>query len=325
MSAVIKVASAIAIAASNVTVTPPILAQAQQKFPSKPIRLVLQSSAGTPTDTLARVMGQKMSASWGQPVVVDNRTGAGGVLAASTVAKAAPDGYTLLLTAGFAIAAALQPTLPYDPLKDFAGVAQVGHGASVLVVAPALGVKSLKELIALAKAQPGKIIYGSPPAGTGSHLSGARIIRLAGIKVISVAFKGSPEAAIEVVAGRTHYSYLAVATALPFIKEGKLLPLAVTRHSPLLPDVPPLADTLPEFKRSETSFGLLAPSGTPRAILHQISKEVARILELPDVKERLQAVGYVAAATTPEEYDKIVREQIEILSGVVKDLGLKAK
>jgi tripartite-type tricarboxylate transporter receptor subunit TctC len=325
MNALRKVTLAIAIATLMATVSPPSLAQTQQKFPTKPIRLVIPNSAGTQTDTLARMMGQKMSVGWGQPVVVDNRPGAGGALAASTVAKAAPDGHTLLLSPGFAITAALQPDLPYDSLKDFAGVALVGYGASVLVVAPALGVKSLKELIALAKAHPGKIIYGSTAAGTGAQLTGARIIRLAGIKVITVAFKGSPEATIEVLAGRTHYTYAAVAAALPFIKDGKLLALAVTRHLPLLPDVPPLADTLPEFRQSVSSSGLLAPAGTPRPILHQISKEVARILELPDIKERLQATGFVTATSTPEEYDKIVREQIGIVSGVAKDLGLKAR
>ena len=297
---------------------------AQTTYPSKPIRLMVASSTGTATDTVARMIGQKMSESWGQAVVVDNRPGAGGALAASTVAKAAPDGHTLLLSNGFAITAALQPNLPYDPLKDFARVTQIGYGTAILVVAPALGVKSVKDLIALAKARPGKIIFGSTAAGSGSHLTGARFIRAAGIKVIIVAFKGGPEATIEVLAGRTHYSIVPLAVALPFIKDGRLLALASSRHLPVLPDVPALAETLPEFKRSENSFGLLAPAGTPRPILHQISKEVARILDLPDIKERLQPTGFIPAPTTPEEYDKILREQIETLSKVARDAGLKA-
>jgi tripartite-type tricarboxylate transporter receptor subunit TctC len=301
------------------------LAPTQQKFPSKPIRLLVSTSPGTPPDTMARMMGEKMGASWGQPVVVDSRPGAGGALAAGTVAKAAPDGHTLLMVSGFAITAALQPNLPYDPLKDFARVGQLGHMGGVLVVAPALGVKSVKELIALANAQPGKIIYGSNQAGSGNHLTGARFIRAAGIKVISVAFKGSPEATIEVLAGRTHYTLGPLATALPFIKDGKLLALAVMSHSPLLPEVPTLAETLPEFKRTDVSYGLLAPAGTPRPVLHQINQEVARILDLPDIKARLQPTGFVTATSTPEEYDKILREQIEIVSGVARDLGLKSK
>lgn len=301
-------------------------AQALQKFPNKPIRFVVATTPGVGTDSLARMMGEKMIVSWGHPVVVENRPGAGGMLAGSTVAKATPDGHTLLMVPGFAITAVMQPNLPYDPLKDFAGVTQIGNGTAVLVVAPALGVKSLKDLIALAHAQPGKIIYGSGAPGSGDQLTGARFIRATGIKVVNVAFKGSPEATIEVLAGRTQYAFVGFAAALPFIQDGKLLALAVSQRLPVLPDVPALAETLPEFKRTATSsWGLLAPAATPRPVVHQISKEVARILDLPDIKARLPALGLVAATTTPEEYDKIVREQIEIISGIARDLGLKAK
>jgi tripartite-type tricarboxylate transporter receptor subunit TctC len=273
------------------------------------------------------MIGEKMSLSWGTAVVVDNRPGGAGIIAASTVAKATPDGHTLLFSVGFAITAALHPNLlPYDPWKDFARVAQIGHGTSILVVAPALGVTSVSELIAIAKTQPGKIIFGSGAAGSGIHLTGARFNRAAGIKVTTVAFKGGPEAMLEVVAGRSHYTIVPLATALPFIKGGKVMALALSRPQPdLLPDVPGLADTLPEFKRSEISYGVLAPVGTPRATLNQISREAARILDLPDIKERLQAIGFVPAPTTPEEYDKILREQIEILSTLAVDTGLRAK
>jgi tripartite-type tricarboxylate transporter receptor subunit TctC len=300
--------------------------KAQQKFPTKPIRVMVPSSAGTATDTLARMIGAKASESWGQPVVVDSRPGAGGALASNIVAKAAPDGHTLLLTSGFAISAALQPNLPYDPLKDFTGAGQIGIGSAVLIVAPALGVKSVKDLIVLAKSHPGKFIFGSGPIGTAIHLSGARIIRDAGIKVISVAFKGSTEAIIEVLAGRAHYSYVPLAPALPFIKDGKLIALAVTpQRIRVLPDVPMLAETLPDYKVSGVSYGLLAPAGTPRPILNKISQEVARVLDLPDIKAWLQAAGIVAAPSTPEEFDKILREQIARISETARDLGLKAR
>ncbi len=216
------VATGIAVAA------PPGLAQAQQKFPTKPIRLVVPFSPGSQSDVLARTIGPKMSESWGQPVVVDTRTGAGGTIGAAIVAKATPDGHTLLLTTtAFVIGAALHSNLPYDPLKDFAGVTQLGFSTSALVVAPALGVKSVKDLIALAQAKPGQILFSS--------------------------------------------------------------------------------------------------SGTPRPILNQISKEVARIFDLPDIKERLQGMGFVPAPTTPGEHDRILRAQIEAFSKVATLVGLKTK
>ena len=321
MKSLTKATLAIATAIQIATLSLPSRAQAQQKFPSKPIRFVVTATPGVGTDSLARMIGEKLSVSWGQAVVVENRPGAGGMLAGSTVAKATPDGHTLLMASGFAITAALQPNLPYDPLKDFAGVTQLGHGTAVLVVAPSLGAKSVKELIALAHAQPGKIIFAAP--GSATRLTGARFIRAAGIKVITVTFKGSPEATIEVLAGRAHYTFVGFAAALPFVQDGKLLALAVSKRIHVLPDVPALAEALPEFKRTTSSWGLSAPAATPRPVVHQISKEIARILDLPDIKARLPALGLVPATTTPEEYDKIVREQIEIISGIARDLGLK--
>jgi len=321
-----KAALAVAVMTGVATNALPTSAYAQTRFPTKPIRIVVATTPGVGTDTVARMVGEKLNASWGQAVVVDNRPGAGGMLAGSTVAKATPDGHTLLMVTGFAITAVLQPGLPYDPLKDFAGVTQLGHGTAVLVVAPTLGVKSLEDFIALAKSQPGKLVYGSGPPGTGSQLTGARFNRAAGIKVVTVAFKGSPEATIEVLAGRTHYTFVGTSAALPLVQEGKLLALAVTQRLPLLPDAPALGDKVPEFRRGDvTSWGLLAPAATPRPIVHQLSKEVVRILELPDIKARLPALGLVAATTTPEEYDRIVREQIKIISETARGMGLKAK
>jgi tripartite-type tricarboxylate transporter receptor subunit TctC len=309
--------------------TAPVLAQAQaqQKFPTKPVRMVVPNPAGSQGDTLARMIAHKMSEGWGQSVVVDNRTGGIGTLAAGTVVKATPDGHTLLITAGLAISTAMQANTSYDPVRDLAGASQIGIGTQVLVVAPALGVKSVKDFIALAKSQPGKIIYGSSAVGTGSHLNGARFNLAAGIKVITVAFKGGAEATIEVMAGRTHFSSVTLFSALPFVQDGKLLALAVAtpQRSPLMPEVPALAETMPDFKRSENTTGLFAPAGTPRPILNQISKEVARILDLPDIRERLQGMGYVPAPTTPEELDKILREQIETISRLVRDAGLRPK
>lgn len=322
-----RVVHAIVVTIGLAIAAAPGFAQAQQKFPTKPVRILVSNPAGSQGDTLARMFSTKMSEGWGRPVVVDNRTGAAGTIAASTVAKAMPDGHTLLFTAGLAINAAMQPNLPYDTLKDFAGVSQIGYGTQVLIVSPALGVKSVNDFIALGKAQPGKLIYGSSAVGTGSHLNGIRFALAAGIKVVTVAFKGGPEATIELLGGRTHFSSVTLFSALPFVNEGKLLALAVAtpQRSPLLPDVPTLAETLPEFKRPENTTGVFAPAGTPRPILNQIAKEVARVLELPDIKERLQSIGYVPAPTTPEELDKITREQIETISRVSRDAGLRPK
>jgi tripartite-type tricarboxylate transporter receptor subunit TctC len=320
MSKLGRVASCILLAALSGT--------ALAQFPTKPVRLVVSTTAGSQPDSLARLFGQKLSESWGQPVVVDNRPGAQGTLAATPVSKAAPDGHTLLYALpNFAIGAVLQSNLPYDPLKDFTGITQIGFTTNVLVVTPTLGVKTVNDFIALAKGQPGKFIFGTSPTGSAAHLSGARFNVVAGIKAVHVAFKGGPEATIEVLAGRIHYHVGTMGVLLPFVKDGKLVALAVLspQRASALPDVPALGETLPEFKRPDTSHGLLAPAGTPRAVVNRINKEMARVLVLPDVKERTQAISYVVDASTPEEYNQILRAQIKALTKLVSDAGLRPK
>ena len=303
-------------------------AHAQQQFPTKPIRLVVGYTAGGQPDTLARMIGQKMSESWNQPVVIDNRPGGTGTLAAAIVAKAAPDGHTLLLAgANFAGSAALQRSLPYDPFKDFARVSHIGFGTQVLAVAPALGVTSVKDLIALAQAKPGKIIFASSAAGNAPYLIGAKFGYTAGIKVVTVAYKSAPVAMVEVMAGRAQYAIGSLVVVLPLIEGRKVHALAVfnPKRFPRLPDVPAMAEVLPEFKRPDISNGLLAPAGTPQAIIDQTNKEIARILNLPDINARLQSVGFFPSPSTPEEYDTILREQIESLSKLVRIAGLRAQ
>lgn len=304
----------------------PVAAQ-HQDYPSRPIRLVVGLSAGAQTDIIARLLAQKLSEGWGQSVVVDNRTGAGGVLAASMVAKAAPDGHTLLLLTSFAISAAVHPNLPYDPIKDFAGVTQIGFTTQALATSASSSAKSVKELIALAQAQPGKLLYASGAAGLASHLNGEKFRLAAGIKVVNVAFKGGSDVVIETLAGRTHYCFAGLAPVLPFIKDGRMLALAVNspQRSPVLPDVPTLGETLSEFKKPESSSGMLAPAKTPPAILNKIGREIARVLALPDIRERLLAIGLTPAPTTPDEFDRILREQIAALTKLAKDAGLRAK
>jgi tripartite-type tricarboxylate transporter receptor subunit TctC len=305
----------------------PGFAQNAERFPTKPVRIVVGFSAGSATDITARMIGPKLAELWGQAVVIENRSGAGSTLANAMVAQATPDGHTLLMVStSFAITATLQKNLPYDARKDFRGVTQVGSSTGALMVAPSLGVKSVKELIALAKERPGKILYASTGAGSGIHMSTERFNMVAGIRPVHVAFKGQPEMIIEMVTGRVHFGFPGLGPAMVFIKDGRLLPLAVNtpKRSPQLPDVPAMVEIIPEFER-DASHALMAPARVPTPIVRQIARDVARVLELPDVKERMYAISFDPAPTTPEEYDKIVRQQLETFSRVAKAIGMIPK
>jgi tripartite-type tricarboxylate transporter receptor subunit TctC len=302
-------------------------APGQQKFPTKPVRFLIGFSPGSATDITGRVIGPKLSDMWGQPVIIENRSGAGGRLATEMVARATPDGHTLLLTsASFAITAVLEKNLPYDPLRDLRGVAQIGTTTGILAVAPSLGVKSAGELIALAKAKPATILFGSAGTGSGIHFTTERFNMVAGIKVVHVPYKGQPEMILDIVTGRIQYGIPGLGSSLPFIKDGRLLPLAVAtaKRSPLLPNVPTLAEVLPGFER-DAAHGVLAPARTPRPIVQQISRDIARVLELPDVKERMQSIAFEIAPTSSEEYDRILHNQIELFTNIAKAVGLIGK
>jgi len=316
---------AFVIVAGTAVLAAPGWAQTKQEFPTRSIRVVVPSSAGGTQDTLARLIGPKLSDVLGQPVVIENRSGAGGMIGASIVAKAAPDGYTYLLASpGFAVNAALRANLPYDPREDFTGVAQIGYSTTVLNVTPQLGVKSVKELIALGQAQPGRILFGSSGAGSSTHMSAERFRLAAGIKAQHVGFKGQPEFLLEIAAGRIHFGVGGLGPALPFIRDGKLLPLAVTtpQRSALLPDVPTSAEVLPAWGR-DGSQGILAPGRTPRSIVNRINKEVARILALPDVRERLLSVDFNILTSSPEEFHKQLHADIEVFTKVARAAGLR--
>lgn len=300
---------------------------AQQKSPTKPIRLIVPSSAGGTQDTLARLFAPKLGERLGQPVVVENRPGAGGMIGASLVAKATPDGYTLLLGGpGFAVNAGVREQLPYDPVKDFSGVAQIGYSTTVLVVSPSLGVKSVKELIALAHAQPGKILFGSSGGGSATFMNAERFRMAAGIKAAHVGFKGQPEFLLEIAAGRIHYGVGGLGPSMSFIKNSQLLPLAVTtlKRAPLFPDVPTAAEVLPGWGR-DGSQGIIAPSATPRAIVRQLNTEAARILDIPDVRDKLLGVDFNILTSTPDEYDKMLRADIATFTRIAKEAGFRMK
>ena len=303
------------------------VAMAQEKFPVRPVRLVVPFTPGGTLDVLGRSLGAKLGDIWGQPVIIENRTGAGGALGAVAVSKATPDGYTLLITAvGFVISAVVQPNSLYHPIKDFSGVASLGRNVVVLLVSPSLGVKTTNDLIALARAQPGKIIASSLGAGSGGHLNIEKFRLAAGLKLVHVGFKGQPEALIEVVAGRVHFTIMGLPAALPLIKDGRLMPLAVadSQRSPLLPDIPAITETPLPWRRDGTQC-ILAPAGTPRAVIGKISKDIARVLDMPDIKERFNAISFVTEYAGPEQLDRAMRDDLAAVTKLVKDIGLIPK
>ena len=297
----------------------PHSAFAQQKFPTKPIRIIVGSApAGTP-DILARLIGSKMSESWGQAVVIENRQPA--LVAHSAVAKATPDGYTLLLASpAFATRAALFTNLPFDTVKDFAGVTEIGFSNTAVLVGAGLGVKSIQELVAFANARPGKVFSGTGVVGGTDHLNVERFKFAAGIKAQHVAFKGQADALLQTVAGRSHFTAAGLTAAMPLVNGGKLI--ALLQRVPGLPGVPTAAEVMPDWKEIGAQ-AIWAPAGTPLPIRQRISKEVARILSLPDIRERLETVFFHIEPTTPEEQERKLRADIATTAKIIKDIGLK--
>jgi len=298
-----------------------------QPFPSKPIRIVVPFPAGGTTDVLARAAAQKLSDSLGQPAVVDNRPGAGGNIGAELVAKSPPDGYTLLMgTVGtHAINPALYPKMPYDHIRDFAPVILVAGVPNVLVVNPALPVNSVQELVAYARANPGKLNFASSGSGTSIHLSGELFKTAAGLSMTHVPYKGSAPALMDLIGGQVQLMFDNLPSALPQIRAGKLKALAVTsrERAPALPDVPTIAESgFPGFEASSW-FGLLAPAGTPPPVIATINAEVAKWLASPDAKEKLLAQGANAAGGTPEDFARHITAETAKWQKVVKESGAK--
>jgi tripartite-type tricarboxylate transporter receptor subunit TctC len=259
--------------------------------------------------------------------VIEYRSGASGAIGTAIVAKATADGHSLLgSSSAVAISAALQPSLPDDPVRDFTGVTRIGFSKSIVVVPAALGVKSLQEFIEYGRARPGKIFFASAGAGSSTHLNAEKFRLATGIKTVHVAFKGSADAVLEVVEGRVHYVVSGLLTTLPHVKDGRLVALAVVlpTRSSLLPDVPTVAETIPGYKR-DGSHVMLAPAGTPRAVLDKISNEVRRIFELAEVQQRMANFDYLLAPTTPAEMDTVLRADIETFAEVIRLAGLRPK
>jgi tripartite-type tricarboxylate transporter receptor subunit TctC len=311
-----------------VALLPTAGAQAQAgPWPAKAIRFVVPFPPGGPLDTVARALAQAMTMSWGQPVIVDNRPGAGGGIGADIVAKSPGDGYTLLMGAvsTHAINASLYAKIPYDPLKDFIPVTQVANVPNVLVVNPGVAANSVQELIALAKKNPGTLNFASGSNGSTGHLAGELFKSMAGIDMQHIPYKGAAPATSDLLAGQVSLMFDNLASATPLIKSGKLRALAVTtlRRTPFFPELPTISESgLPGFDLS-TWFGVFVPAGTPPDIVARLNAELVRILKTPEMRERLASLGAEPVGNSPAEFLAYIRSEIPKYAKVIRESGAK--
>ena len=295
-------------------------------FPSKPIRMIVPFGSGSATDILARILSVKL-ADAGMQIVVENRPGAGGSIGTGAVAKSQADGYTLVLvSAGHAINATLYPKLPYDTVKDFSAVTLVASIPNVLVVDAASPYRSVKDLLADAKAKPGTINYASAGTGSSTHLSGELLKSLGQVDIVHVPYKGTGEALTDVMAGRVQMMLAPTVSAVPFVEQGRLRALGVTtsKRAASLPNVPTLAEAGVPGYAFDSWFGILAPAGTPRDVIAKLNTEVVKALALADVKEKLLGLGAEATPSTPEDFDRFIKAEVVKLEPVVKQSGASA-
>ncbi len=290
-------------------------------YPNKVIKIVVPFTAGSATDIMARIVGEKLSASLGQSVVVENRPGAGGTLGAAQVAKSEPDGYTLLVVStGHVVNPALYGSLPYDTLGDFAGVSPLAALPSLLVVGAGSPIKNVAELIAAAKAKPGQLNYASAGVGSATHVNAEKFRAAANLQVTHIPFKGTPETIVEVSAGRVDFMFTPVLASIPSIRDNRMRALAVStaKRSPTLPDVPTVSEAgLPGFV-FDFWIGMLAPAKTPKPIINKLNAEVAKLLQMPDVKERLAKLGADPLPMSPDQFDAYIKDEFATLGAVMK-------
>jgi tripartite-type tricarboxylate transporter receptor subunit TctC len=290
-------------------------------YPNKVIKIIVPFTAGSATDIMARIVGERLTASMGQPVVIENRPGAGGTLGAAQVAKSEPDGYTLLVVStGHVVNPALYGSLPYDTVADFAGVTPLAALPNMLVVAANSPFKTMAELIAAAKAKPGQLNYASAGVGSATHVNAEKFRATTGMQVTHIPFKGTPETIVEVSAGRVDFMFTPVLSSIPSIRENRMRALAVstTKRSSALPDVPTVAEAgLPGFV-FDFWIGLLAPAKTPRPIVNKLNAEVRKVLAQPEVLERLSKLGAEPMPMTPERFDAYIKEEFNTLGTIMK-------
>ena len=298
----------------------------QASYPAKAVRIVVPYAAGGPYDEVARVLAPRLHEIWGQPVIVDPRGGAGGNLGTDMVAKAPPDGYTLLIgNAGpITINASLYKKLPYDPQKDLAPVTLMMTSPMVLVVHPSVPVKSVKDLVALAKSKPGRINYASAGVGNLQHLGMELLQSLAGMKMNHVPYKGAAPAFVDVIGGQVELMFANITGAMPHVHSGRLRAAAVSsaKRSPVLPSVPSVAETYPQFDIT-TWMGFFAPGGTPRDIVAKVGDDMRRVLQRPDLRERFAAQGAEVVAAPPAELAQLIRRETMLYAKVIQQAGIK--
>ncbi len=297
-----------------------------QSYPTGPLRIVVPYPPGGGTDILARMIGQKLNESWGQPAVVDNRPGANGTVGTAFVAKAAGDGHTMLIVpAGYAANPGLYKRLPYDQTRELAPVSRLASGPLVLVIHPSLPAKSIKELIALARARPGEINFGSAGSGSLPHMSAELFDSMSGIKMVHIPYKGSGAAITDVLAGRVPVYFMNILQSLSLIKAGRLRALGVTtpERSPIAPDIPAIAEGgLAGFDMTNW-YGLLVPASTPREVVAKLGAEVVRILQLPELRNRLAQDGMTVVASTPEQFAEFLTREMSKYARVIETAGIK--
>jgi tripartite-type tricarboxylate transporter receptor subunit TctC len=301
-------------------------AAAQAPYPAKTVRMVVGYPPGGPTDVLARVVSQKLAEFWGQQVIVDNRPGASGLIGAEQVVRAAPDGYTLLMVpVTYAVVPSLLARMPFDAAKDLAPVAQVAAAPFILVVHPTLPVRTVKDLIALARARPGQLNYASASPGGMPHLAGELFNGMAGVKMVHIPYKGAAPATTDLVGGHVLLMFNNMLSAMPHVKSGRLRAVAVTsaKRSTALPALPAIAETLPGYEASGW-YGAFAPAATPRERVGAINNDMNRAMRLPDVTQRLAGDGVEAVGVTPEQFGAYLRSEMAKWGKLVRQAGIKA-
>ena len=316
---------AMLIGAAMLPMATPASAQAPT-YPDKPIRIVVPFPVGGIADTFGREIGRKLTEAWGQPVLIDNRTGAGGNIGADIVAKSPPDGYTLVMgnIGTHAVNLSLFPSMPFDTIKDFTPIVHVLDAEGLLVVNPSITATTVPELIALARSQPGKLSYGSGGVGTTSHLAGELFKSMTKVDIVHVPYKGNVPAITDLLGGQTSMAFATMPTVLPHVRAGKLRPLAVLGavRSPALPDVPAVAESVPGFEVSNW-IGLFGPAGMPPAIVERLNAEVQKIMRSPEIQKRLETEGAKFIPMTPEQFAMFQKAELSKWAKTIKDANIK--